>query len=492
MAGMWRKCQWRLGVVLGSVSWLLCSPVCAVDYETLMKGVVKITTGKETGAGIVVGVDGDGVVIVTALHVVADATDIQVLFRGKLKSVPGSRYEKYYNEPLDLAVITVEVPSEKARLPDLLPLALGNVETLDLGAEVLVIGHPLDNDWEVSALVNKLQRKRDEDSRFFRFTNISIERGNSGGPVFDNNGRLIGMVKKKMPPDRTVALKISEVVNLLRDLGLNASLLGEDNGVPSTVTKPTGTSTRVLPLGMVSVVAGDFFMGCNEKVDTECDSEEKPGRTVNLPVFSIDKTEVTVAQFAKCVEAGKCSDQGLTMPYYFEKEQPEFAWACNWGKAGREQHPMNCVDWSQAQAFCAWEDKRLPSEAEWEKAARGTDGRKYPWGNVEYSKAGKVANIADETAKKSQPTWEIVEGYDDGFYGTAPVGSFPAGASPAQALDVMGNVGEWTADWYDEKKEARVVRGGSWADLPRRARASYRARPVPGNRYELVGFRCAQ
>jgi formylglycine-generating enzyme required for sulfatase activity len=231
---------------------------------------------------------------------------------------------------------------------------------------------------------------------------------------------------------------------------------------------------------MVRVPAGDFFMGCNEKVDTECDSDEKSGRTMNLPAFTIDKTEVTVAQYQTCVEAGKCT-------------RPGTGGSCNWDVSGRKEHPINCVDWNQAQAFCAWAGKRLPSEAEWEKAARGTDGRKYPWGNKGYGEAGKVANIADETAKKqnSGMSWAL-EGYNDGFYETAPVGSFPAGESLYHALDMIGNVWEWTADWYDGEKKYRSVRGGSWLDRPRLARASYRLRDVPGYRDVSLGFRCAQ
>lgn len=258
--------------------------------------------------------------------------------------------------------------------------------------------------------------------------------------------------------------------------------------VAAAVTQPPPP-----PVGqMVSIPAGDFFMGCNEKVDTECFDNEKSGKTLNLPTFFIDKTEVTVAQFAQCVAKGKCSDKGLTMPYYDDKEQPDLAWACNWGKSGREQHPINCVDWNQAQAFCKWAGKRLPSEAEWEKAARGTDGRKYPWGNQGYKGAEKVANIADEALKRKYPDATVAEEYDDGFVGTAPVASFLAGESPFHALDMIGNVWEWTADWYDEKKTYRSVRGGSWPDRPQFARASYRYRFEPGSRGGDIGFRCAQ
>ena len=108
---------------------------------------------------------------------------------------------------------------------------------------------------------------------------------------------------------------------------------------------------------MVLVSAGEFWMGCDEKVDSECQSDEKPGRRVYLDSFSIDKTEVTVAEYRRRVQAGRCKSEGLRMPYYRmqfyrKKEQPKWAWACNWGKGGRESHPINCVDWNQAKAYC--------------------------------------------------------------------------------------------------------------------------------------------
>jgi len=215
--------------------------------------------------------------------------------------------------------------------------------------------------------------------------------------------------------------------------------------------------------GMVAVPAGEFLMGCDEEADSECtEDDEKPQRKVNVPAFRIDRTEVTVEAYRQCVNEKHC-----TLP------DTKGRGSCNWDRSGYEKHPINCIDWNQAEAFCAWAGKRLPTDAEWEKAARGTDGRVYPWGN----------------------TWDITTGnvYEsyDGYKDTAPVGSFPAGASPYGALDMAGNVWEWTADWF-RNGETRSLRGGSWVDLPRRARATRRLGTVPISRLDDVGFRCAR
>jgi formylglycine-generating enzyme required for sulfatase activity len=253
----------------------------------------------------------------------------------------------------------------------------------------------------------------------------------------------------------------------------------ELEGLPSA---PAGTAQ-----GMVSVGAGPFAMGCNVVVDSECEEDEKAGKTVEVAAFEIDRTEVTVAEYAKCVAAGTCLSAGLSMPFYDGREQAQFAEFCNWPK--REHYPLNCVSWDQAVVYCRWAGKRLPTEAEWEKAARGTDGRKYPWGNEGYGAGGKVANIADESAKRRFPDLTIATGYDDGFVGTAPVGSFPAGASPSGALDMIGNVLEWTSDALEG---GRAVRGGSFYRGPSLGRASARARGGLTSRDADVGFRCAR
>ena len=119
---------------------------------------------------------------------------------------------------------------------------------------------------------------------------------------------------------------------------------------------------------MVRVPAGEFMMGCNEEVDDDCNPAEYPYRVVRVRAFQIDELPAAVARYGRCVDDGSC-------------QPPATGGYCDYGAAGRDDHPINCISWSQARDYCEWEGKRLCSEAEREKAARGTDGRKYPWGN---------------------------------------------------------------------------------------------------------------
>jgi formylglycine-generating enzyme required for sulfatase activity len=262
--------------------------------------------------------------------------------------------------------------------------------------------------------------------------------------------------------------------------------------VPPTPAPGIGT-TRVREetdgAEMVYVPAGEFLMGSTE-ADSDAYGDEKPQHTVNLDAFWIDRTEVTNAQFRRCVEAGAC-------------RAPT---ACDWGEptyndAGKADHPVVCVDWEQANAYCRWAGARLPTEAEWEKAARGTGGRVYPWGNDFDCRKG---NFDDEQELDD----DVVPGGPncDGYLRTAPVGSYPAGASPYGALDMAGNVWEWAADWYDagyyanspaanpkgpDSGESRVLRGGSWGTNWSYVRAAYRNDYDPTNRAANLGLRCA-
>ncbi len=237
------------------------------------------------------------------------------------------------------------------------------------------------------------------------------------------------------------------------------------------------------PDGMVLIRAGTFQMGSPAD---EGDTDEHPQHRVTLDAFCTDLTEVTVAQYRGCVteerSGVKCEAAGGGS-------------LCNGDHKDRDAHPINCVDWNQAETYCRWAGRQLPTEAQWEYAARGTDGRTYPWGNKPPS---------------NQLSWDG-PGSDRGQGkrdGTSPVGTYPGGASPFGLLDMAGNVYEWTADAYQnydagaqtnpkkasaDTNSPRVLRGGSWGGRwPSGVRAVSRSRIGASVRYGSVGFRCAR
>lgn len=239
---------------------------------------------------------------------------------------------------------------------------------------------------------------------------------------------------------------------------------------------------------MVKVLAGPGLIGCNEAVDTECEDDERPSRVVDMPAFQVDRTEVTVAQYRECVKAKGCKAEGLDMPSTGTADEPDLSWTCNWDKSDREQHPINCVSWEAAVEFCKWANKRLPTAVEWERAARGTDGRKYPWGN-DPVKPKPQANLSDKSTLEHKPGgWGLTD-YDDGFYSTAPVGSFKDGDSPCGAKDIAGNVWEFVMDGDEHRHE---MRGGSWSYYPIALRTSDKAFAPNGRRNGDTGFRCVK
>lgn len=217
---------------------------------------------------------------------------------------------------------------------------------------------------------------------------------------------------------------------------------------------------------------------------------------------------MTVAAYAGCVAAGGCRAAPLTVnwPIYSEEDMKRVKRWCN--REDRPDHPINCVDWDQAAAYCTWKGKRLPTEAEWEYAARGNDGRVYPWGDE--APSGKRLNACGSECvrmmKREMRSWASLYDGGDGWETTAPVGSYPGGASPFGALDMAGNVGEWTADWYGVYSKlavtnpqgpstgtSRVSRGGGWdTGDTSKARAASRNWPDPTLREINLGFRCAR
>jgi len=223
----------------------------------------------------------------------------------------------------------------------------------------------------------------------------------------------------------------------------------------------------VVDPSMVAVPAGGFAMGSNDG-----DDDERPVHHVELAAFAIDRTEVTVRAYSECIASHSCAGAG-TDPY------------CNGARPKSDDQPINCVDWEQAHAYCGWRRLRLPTEAEWEYTARGSDGRTYPWG---------------DTKPAAQLCWDG-RGSDLGVgrrRGTCAVGSHPAGRSAFGADDMAGNVWEWTSDFYsprygDPPTESRVVRGGTWFGYDRADfRSSLRFRVGPHAHDYGLGFRCAK
>jgi formylglycine-generating enzyme required for sulfatase activity len=219
------------------------------------------------------------------------------------------------------------------------------------------------------------------------------------------------------------------------------------------------------PPNAVRIEGGSFAMGWNDP-----ESLAMPITRVTLSAFSIDRTEVTVAAYAACVKAGKCT-------------AAETGPLCNASVAGRDQHPINCVNWLQAKAYCEAQGQRLPTESEWEFAARGAAGHAYPWG--------------DEPPNAARARWNAKDG-------TEPVGSHPSGATANGVQDLAGNVFEWVEDgWYDypgssvtnprhPTGEGRIFRGGGWYDTSANAlRSNFRSRSVETFRGYGLGFRCA-
>ncbi len=244
------------------------------------------------------------------------------------------------------------------------------------------------------------------------------------------------------------------------------------------------TARVVLELGVVRGKAGiewvafpgaPFTMGANDGFH-----DERPPHRVTVPPFQIAKTEVTVAQYRACVEAGACTAPGTEA-------------GCNWHVAGREQHPVNCVDWAQARAFSTWVGGRLPTEAEWEHAARGGGAvGPWPWGAEEATCARAVMEDPSNDGCGRNATW--------------PVCSKPAGNSRQGLCDLAGNVKEWVEDCFGDYAGApvdgsartegeckeRAVRGGSWAETKGIVRVSNRTGYSPRSGNFLFGFRPAR
>ncbi|MGB2894553.1 MAG: formylglycine-generating enzyme family protein [Anaerolineales bacterium] len=256
---------------------------------------------------------------------------------------------------------------------------------------------------------------------------------------------------------------------------------------------------------MVFVPSGEFMMGteyddflyANQLCKNEvlsiviCDSfgNEMPAHPVRLDAFWVDLTEITNQQYQGCVEDSACSSPADSGSYTRETY---------FGDAAFADFPVIWVTRDQAAEYCSWAGGRLPSEAEWEYAARGPENNIFPWGDIFEP---SYANYCDASCALgvSDPS------YEDGYPETAPVGSFPAGASWCGALDMAGNVREWVADWFSgysleaqvnpvgpEEGRSHIPKGGCWLDRADNLRSANRGENTPDYVRHKVGFRCVK
>lgn len=247
--------------------------------------------------------------------------------------------------------------------------------------------------------------------------------------------------------------------------------------------------------GLVDIPASEFMMGCNETLESKCNQDNVPQHTVRVSAFTIDRFEVTVALFEACIEAGACTNGNADEPQYRTSEDTD---SCNIGNPDRANHPVNCVTWYGAKALCEWRGMRLPTEAEWETAAKSGKPQIYPWGN-------SPAASCDVAVMRSSAN-------GCGFNSTFPIGSKPAGATENGLYDMAGNVAEFTNDWYlagfystDEASQDdtqgpgepdqnafKVVRGGSYIYGDDKMRASFRSGAGMDDSAIDFGFRCVK
>ena len=300
-------------------------------------------------------------------------------------------------------------------------------------------------------------------------------------------------------------------------------------GADPVATLPTSSATAIAaaapavsvalarkdcPAKMARIEGGKFFMGSDEK---DADPDERPAHQVTLAPYCIDVYEVTAGEYKACSDVGECKRAPVEVEWkdIRPSDKKAFSPLCNARAAtnpDRAEHPINCVDWDMAATYCVSHKKRLPTEAEWEFAARGPDGRRYPWGDEAPDKTRMNA------CGKECLLWGAKNGVemgfrgkgmyaeDDGFATTAPVGSFPEGKSRYDLFDVVGNVWEWTSDWDGKYSpdpavdptgpkmgERRIVRGGAFnGAMPSWVRPSQRHSDYPSAHSHAYGFRCAQ
>jgi len=456
----------------------------AQTIDELKAGVVKITAmvhgQKKIGTGFIVKIEDGTAYVVTASQLVEGAALIVNFFTNPDKGYKGTTRNLQGGYSKGLAVIMVQGPLPK----DIRPLVLASNLEVKGGESATVIGFRRSPPIPWGVFQGILTGKIGAD---LIVSGAVVNEGNSGGPIFVNK-KVAGVLTEVLDEiGYAVPASITQItlkgwgihgeqgnsqeevsvssnnrkIERMKELNVEQTeVLAAEKAIQRLPTDITGKDGAP----MVLVAAGVFTMG---SPDGEKLANEHPPHAVDLDGFYIDQYEVTVERYRRFL---KKTRRGR--PKYWEEVD----------MMQKVEKPVIGVTWDDALSYCEWAGKRLPTEAEWEKAARGMDKRPYPWGasrpnftTANFGKADKPHQAYKETLKT--------------------VGSYKLGKSPNGVYDMAGNVSEWVADWYDEgpsNREWKVVRGGSWKDNTTALRSTYRLRFPRMTQDAFLGFRCAQ
>jgi len=432
----------------------------AQTIDELKAGVVKITATvagqQRVGTGFIVRIEDKTAYIVTASHVVEGAALTVNFFPNPDKDYAGTTRNMQGGNTKGLAVIKVQGP-----LPEgIRSLVLASSFEVKGGESATVIGFRRSPSIQWGVLQGILTGQTGGD---LIVSGVGANEGNSGGPILVNE-KVVGVMTEVLDDiGYAVPASITQIIlkgwgvrveqGISKGEGVVSSDSGKSDGMPDALPKEI-TGKDGAP--MVLVPAGEFTMGSPEGVG---EGDEHPQHTVNLKAFYIDQNEVTVERYNRFMTQTN-------------RRQPEYWEEVAMYQDSQNQKPIVGIDWKDALTYCEWAGKRLPTEAEWEKAARGTEGLEYPWGN------------RFDPAKCN---------FVDSDVGTKSVLKYKKGVSPFGCFDMAGNVWEWCASGFDQYPNQRVLRGGAWHNLPGTLlRSSNRTGSNTGNRSNNIGFRLAQ